>query len=147
VGTTHVAMRLAQNRAIRFCPSRQVCGGAAMAIVRRELEPILANVVETGDWVFTAGAIADDMTLDAAGQMRQALGDLDKYLGLCGSDRNHILSAVIWLADIRLRDAINPVWSAWIDPRHLPTRACVENKMADPRCLVEIMIVAVKKDA
>jgi enamine deaminase RidA (YjgF/YER057c/UK114 family) len=116
-----------------------------MAIVRRELEPILANVVETDQLVFTAGAIADDTSLDVAGQTKQALADLDRYLGLCGSDRTHILSAVIWLADIRWRDAINQVWQAWVDPKHLPARACVENKMADPRCLVEIMIVAVKK--
>ena len=64
-----------------------------MAIVRRELEPILANVVEAGAFVFTAGAIADDTSLDVDGQTRQALGDLDKYLGMCGSDKSHILSA------------------------------------------------------
>ena len=116
-----------------------------MAIIRRELEPILANVVETGSFVFTAGAIADDLTLDVEGQARQALGDLDKFLGLCGSDKSHILSAVIWLADIRLRDAMNKAWIAWADPANLPARACVENRMADPTCLVEIQIVAVKR--
>ena len=33
-------------------------------IVRRELEPLLANVVEAGDMIFTAGCIADDESLD-----------------------------------------------------------------------------------
>jgi enamine deaminase RidA (YjgF/YER057c/UK114 family) len=116
-----------------------------MTIIRRELEPILANVVETGSFVFTAGAIADDLTLDVEGQTRQALGDLDKFLGLCGSDKSHILSAVIWLADIRLRDAMNKAWLGWVDAANLPARACVENRMADPHCLVEIQIVAVKR--
>ncbi|MFM9942443.1 MAG: RidA family protein [Hyphomicrobiaceae bacterium] len=116
-----------------------------MTIVRRELEPILANVVETGAFVFTAGCIADDTTLDVAGQTRQALADLDKYLALCGSDKSHVLSAVIWLADIRLRDAMNTAWLAWVDPNNLPARACVENRMADPRCLVEIQVVAIKR--
>ena len=115
-----------------------------MTIVRRELETILANVVEAAPFVFTAGAIADDLSLDVEGQMRQALADLDRYLALCGADKTRILSAVIWLADIRLREPMNKAWLAWIDPAHLPARACIEAKMADPLCLVEIQIVAAK---
>lgn len=115
-----------------------------MIITRRELEPILANVVEVGDWVLTAGCIADDTSLDVTGQTRQALADADRYLKLCGSDKSKILSAVIWVADIRLRDAMNRAWLEWVDPQHLPARACVEAKMADPRCLVEIAFIAVK---
>jgi hypothetical protein len=42
-------------------------------IVRRELEPLLANVVEAEDHIFTAGCIADDETLDVGGQTSQAL--------------------------------------------------------------------------
>lgn len=114
-------------------------------IVRRELEPILANVVEVGSFILTAGCIADDTGLDVEGQTRQALGDLDRYLAMCGSDKSHILSAVIWLADIRLRDAMNKAWLAWADPNNLPARACVEMRMADARCLVEIQVVAVKR--
>lgn len=115
-----------------------------MAIVRRELEPILANVVEAGSFVLTAGCIADDTTLDVRGQTRQALGDCERYLKLCGSDKTKILYAVIWLADIRLRDAMNEAWLEWVDPRSLPARACIENRMADPDCLVEIQFIAVK---
>ena len=115
-----------------------------MILIRRKLEPILANVVEAAPFVFTAGAIADDLSLDITGQTRQALADLDCYLGLCGSDKSHIMSAVIWLADIRLRDAMNIAWRAWVDPRNLPARACVEARMADPLCMVEIQIIAAK---
>ncbi|MEQ1616132.1 MAG: RidA family protein [Hyphomicrobiaceae bacterium] len=115
-----------------------------MLVERHELERLLANVVAAGDRVFTAGAIADDTSLDVAGQTRQALADVDKYLGLCKSDKSKVLTAVIWLADIRLRDEMNKVWLEWVDPAHLPARACVENKMADPRCLVEIAIVAAR---
>ena len=118
-----------------------------MAIIRRELEPILLNVVETGAFVFTAGCIGEDTSLDVAGQTKMALADVDKYLGLCGSDKSHILWAKIWLSDIRLRDAMNKVWLAWVDPKNLPARACTEARMADPRCLVEIQIVAVKTGA
>ena len=115
-----------------------------MAIKRYELEPILANVVESGTFVFTAGAIADDVGLDVAGQTKQALADVDKYLRICGIDKSRIVSAVIWLADIRLRDEMNEAWLAWADEANLPARACIEMRMADPRCLVEIQIIAAK---
>ena len=116
-------------------------------ITRRELEPLLANVVEAGDHVFTAGCIADDESLDVGGQTRQALGDLDRWLAMCGSDRSHILQVVIWLSDIRFRDEMNAVWLDWVDPANLPARACVEARMATPGCLVEIMAIAVKRGA
>ena len=113
-----------------------------MTITRRELEPLLANVVETKQFVFTAGCIADDTSLDVAGQTRQALADADRYLAMCGSHKSKIVSAVIWVADIRLRDAMNVAWLEWVDPDNLPARACIEAKMADPRCLVEIAFIA-----
>ena len=46
--------------------------------------------------------------------------------------------------DIRNRAPMNEVWTAWADPKNLPARACVEAKLADPRALVEIMVVAAK---
>lgn len=113
-----------------------------MAIVRRELESILANVVEAAPFVFTAGAIADDLTLDVAGQAREAFRDLDKFLALSGSSKSQILWATIWLSDIRLRDAMNTAWLEWADPVNLPARACVEGKMADAECLFEVQIIA-----
>jgi enamine deaminase RidA (YjgF/YER057c/UK114 family) len=115
-----------------------------MAIVRRELEPILANVVEAAPFVFTAGAIADDLTLDIEGQAKEAFRDLDKFLAMSGSSKRHILWATIWLSDIRLRDGMNRAWLSWIDPEHLPARACVEGKMADVECLFEIQVIAAK---
>ena len=115
-----------------------------MIVIRRELESILANVVEAAPFVFTAGAIADDLSLDVTGQARQALADVDRYLALCGSNKSRVLSAVIWLADIRLRDAMNAAWMAWVDTGNLPARACVEARMADPLCLVEIQITAAR---
>jgi enamine deaminase RidA (YjgF/YER057c/UK114 family) len=116
-------------------------------IVRRELEPLLANVVEAGDMIFTAGCIADDESLDVGGQTRQALADLDRYLSLCGSDKSHILQVVIWLSDIRFRDDMNVVWNEWTGGKNLPARACIEARMATPGCLVEIMAIAVKSGA
>jgi enamine deaminase RidA (YjgF/YER057c/UK114 family) len=55
-----------------------------------------------------------------------------------------VLQAQIWVTDIRNRAPMNEVWTAWTDPRNLPARACVEAKLADPRALVEIMVIAAK---
>jgi enamine deaminase RidA (YjgF/YER057c/UK114 family) len=115
-----------------------------MAITRRELEPILANVVEANGLIYVAGALADDTSQDIAGQSRQAFADVDRYLAMCGSDKSKLVSATIYVADIRLRDAMNVAWLEWIDPKNLPARACIEMQMADPRCLVEIQFVASK---
>ena len=48
------------------------------------------------------------------------------------------------MTDIRNRAPMNEVWTAWVDPKNLPVRACVEAKLADPACLVEIMVTAAK---
>ncbi len=48
------------------------------------------------------------------------------------------------MTDIRNRAPMNEVWTAWTDPKNLPVRACIEAKLADPACLVEIMVVAAK---
>ncbi|MGE3917088.1 MAG: Rid family hydrolase, partial [Hyphomicrobiaceae bacterium] len=79
-----------------------------------------------------------------AGQAREAFRDLDKFLGMCGSSKSSILWCTIWLADIRLRDAMNTAWLEWIDASNLPARACVEGKMADAECLFEIQVIATK---
>jgi enamine deaminase RidA (YjgF/YER057c/UK114 family) len=39
---------------------------------------------------------------------------------------------------------MNEVWTAWVDPKNLPARACIESALADPKALVEIMVIAAK---
>jgi enamine deaminase RidA (YjgF/YER057c/UK114 family) len=120
-------------------------GDTAMSeIVRREPKAILSSAVEYGNTVYLAGLTADDQSQDAKGQAAQILANIDRLLGLCGSSKSKILTATIWVSDIRLRANMNEAWTAWADPKNLPARACVEAKMADPKCLVEIMVVAAK---
>ena len=37
---------------------------------------------------------------------------------------------------------MNAVWDDWVAPSHTPPRATVEAKLANPACLVEIVITA-----
>jgi enamine deaminase RidA (YjgF/YER057c/UK114 family) len=97
-----------------------------------------------GDTVYLAGVVAKDLDQDIKGQTRQVLDEIDRLLAKCGSNKSKILQAQIWVTDIRNRAPMNEVWSAWVDPKNLPARACVEAALADPRALVEIMVIAAK---
>jgi enamine deaminase RidA (YjgF/YER057c/UK114 family) len=115
-----------------------------MAITRHEPSKILSKVVEANGFVFTAGVTADNPALDAQGQAEQILKEIDRLLGLCGTDKSKVVSATIWVSDIRHRDAMNVAWNAWTGGKNLPGRACIEAKLADPRLLVEIGVIAAK---
>ena len=115
-----------------------------MPITRHEPSKIYSKVVEANGFVFTAGIVAEDASQDVKGQTRQVLTEIDRLLGLCGADKSKVVSATIWVTDIRNRDAMNEVWTAWNGGKNLPGRACIEAKLADPRMLVEIAVVAAK---
>jgi enamine deaminase RidA (YjgF/YER057c/UK114 family) len=115
-----------------------------MTIKRHEPSKIYSKVVEANGFVFTAGVVADDVTKDVRGQTQQVLAEIDRLLKLAGTDKSKVVSATIWVTDIRSRDAMNEAWTAWTGGENLPGRACIEAKLADPRMLVEIAVVAAK---
>ena len=115
-----------------------------MSIVRHDPSSILSHAVEHGDTVYLAGIVAKNLDNDVKGQTKEIVGEIDRLLAKCGSTKAKILQAQIWVTDIRNRAPMNEVWTAWVDPKNLPARACVEAKLADPKCLVEIMVIAAK---
>ena len=115
-----------------------------MTITRHESNKILSKVVEANGFVFTAGLTATDNTLDTKGQTKQIVDEIDRLLALCGTDKSKIVSAMIWVTDIRNRDAMNEVWFEWTGSKNMPGRACVEASLADPKLLVEIQVTAAK---
>jgi enamine deaminase RidA (YjgF/YER057c/UK114 family) len=115
-----------------------------MTIVRHDPSSILSQAVEHGNTVYLAGVVAKGLDKDIKGQAKEVLDEIDRLLGKSGSHKSKLLQAQIWVTDIRNRAPMNEVWSAWTDPKNLPARACVEAKLADPRALVEIMVVAAK---
>ena len=115
-----------------------------MSIVRHEQSKIFSKVVEANGFVFTAGIVAEDLKQDAKGQAQQILKEIDRLLKVGGTDKGKVVSATIWVTDIRHRDAMNEAWNAWTGGENLPGRACVQAALADPRMLVEIAVVAAK---
>jgi enamine deaminase RidA (YjgF/YER057c/UK114 family) len=115
-----------------------------MNIVRHDPRKLLCGAVEAGGLVFLAGQVPGDLSQDIGGQTRQVLKTIDGLLAMAGTHKSKLVSATIWLTDIRNRDAMNVEWLAWVDAANLPARACVEAKLADQRMLVEIAVVAAK---
>ena len=104
----------------------------------------------------TSKAVVHNNTLYLCGQVHaegdikeqtlQTLAKVEALLNEYGSDKNHILSATIYLKDIATDFApMNEVWDAWFEENTAPARACVEAKMARECLLVEISVVAAIK--
>jgi len=67
---------------------------------------------------------------------------VDAYLRRVGSDRDHILTVQVWLADMRRFAEMNEVWNAWVGDGPPPARACVGGELFRRDAAVEIMVTA-----
>ncbi len=115
-----------------------------MSIKRSKVGARMSQSVVHGDTVYLAGQVADDPNTDVAGQTKQILAKIDGLLAEAGSDKSKLLSATVWLSDIRAFDEMNKVWDAWVSPGNTPARATVQAQLAAPAFKVEIMVVAAK---
>src|ERR1700710_1528034 len=118
--------------------------GHSMSIERKHVAPRLSQVVIHGDTVYLAGVVADHTVADVGIQTGQILDKIDQYLRESGTDKSKILTATIWLSDMRYFDEMNAVWDKWVSPGNAPARACVEARLATPKYLVEIRVVAAR---
>ena len=115
-----------------------------MQINRIEPGANLSQAVTAGDFIFLAGQVAPDTSKPVADQTRQVLAEIDRLLAALGSDRSHMASVTIYLADIGDFAAMNTEWSRWIPADAKPARATVEAKLASPHYRVEMQVTAVK---
>jgi enamine deaminase RidA (YjgF/YER057c/UK114 family) len=113
-----------------------------MEIKRLHVGKRLSEVAIHNGTVYLAGQVASDTTQDILGQTREVLGHIDRLLAEAGSDKSRIISTQIYITDMANFPAMNTVWEAWVVPGQTPPRATVEAKLADPACLVEVVVVA-----
>lgn len=104
---------------------------------------VLHEVVEHAGVLYFAGVTAEDTSQDMAGQTRSALAQIDELLTAHGSDRDHLLTALIFVTDMALKPEMNQVWKEWLSPAQLPTRATIGSSDLDG-CLIEIVVTAAK---
>jgi len=116
-----------------------------MEITRLHVGKRLSEVAIHNGTIYLAGQIAEDTTQDIVGQTREVLGHVDRLLMEAGSDKTCILSCQIYIADMKDFPGMNEVWDDWVASGHTPPRATVEAKLANPACLVEIVIIAAER--
>ena len=113
-------------------------------IIRTEASAILSKAVEYHGFVYTQGLVTRDAALDFSGQAHDVLRQLDELLEVHGTDKTRILQAQIWLKSIGDRSVLNEIWAEWMPAGQAPARAVVQAELADPRWLVELMVVTCK---
>lgn len=117
-----------------------------MEIKRFGTRQRMSAVNECNGILYFQGKTASDTTVSAAEQTRQILGELETMLDEHGSDKNHILSALIHLHNFEDFEHMNAVWDGWTQEGHAPGRTCVGGVVMDGGALVEITIVAARRD-
>lgn len=116
-----------------------------MSITRMETGQRMSRIVIHNDTVYLCGQVAADASADIEEQTRTMLEKVDTLLAQAGSDRDHMLSATVYLRDMKDFAAMNAVWDAWVPEGYAPARACVEARLARPELLVEISVTAALK--
>jgi enamine deaminase RidA (YjgF/YER057c/UK114 family) len=105
----------------------------------------MSKIVVHNDTVYLCGQVADNSDAAIGPQTKNMLSKVDALLEQAGSGREHILSATIYLRDMKDFGGMNAVWDTWVPDGHAPARACVEARMARPDLLVEVSVIAARK--
>jgi enamine deaminase RidA (YjgF/YER057c/UK114 family) len=103
--------------------------------------PVISRAVVHSGLVYTSGIVGEPGG-NVATQTAQVLARLDALLAEVGADRSGILSAQVWLSDMKDFQAHNEVWDAWVDRANPPARACVGAQLYRSDILVEIRVIA-----
>ena len=116
-----------------------------MSIERQETKQRMSRIVIHNDTIYLCGQVCADSTKDIREQTQTMLDKVDALLLQAGSDREHMLSATVYVRDMKDFAAMNEVWDAWVPEGYAPARACVEARMARPELLVEVSVIAAVK--
>ena len=116
------------------------------AIVRMGTTERMSKIVVHKNTIYLCGQVADNGDASIGPQTENMLAKVEKLLGQAGSGKENILSATIYLRDIKDFAGMNAVWDKWIPEGHAPARACVEARLARPDLLVEVSVVAAQDD-
>ena len=107
------------------------------------LTPTRSRAVAHDGLVFTVAVAPDPATSSMYEQTAKALARIDESLALCGSDKSRILSAIVYVTDIKRKDEMNRAWDEWVDRKNPPMRACIGVDLEAPH-IVEIVVTAAK---
>eukprot|EP00746_Dinoflagellata_sp_MGD_P126021 gnl/MRDRNA2_/MRDRNA2_60946_c0_seq2.p1 gnl/MRDRNA2_/MRDRNA2_60946_c0~~gnl/MRDRNA2_/MRDRNA2_60946_c0_seq2.p1 ORF type:complete len:174 (+),score=40.44 gnl/MRDRNA2_/MRDRNA2_60946_c0_seq2:88-609(+) len=104
----------------------------------------MSQIVIHNNTVYLSGQVPASFDAPLAEQVKSTLAKVDKLLADAGTDKTKLLSAQIWLKDMKDFGEMNAIWCEWLNQAHKPVRACVQAPMALPGILFEVMVVAAK---
>ncbi len=116
-----------------------------MPITRTHSSERASKIVTHNGTIYLSGQVANDVTVGIQEQTQSCTDKIDALLAEVGSDKDRILSATVFLRDMKDFAAMNEIWNAWVADCGKPARACVAAEMARREILVEICIVAAVK--
>ncbi|WP_318490689.1 RidA family protein [Photobacterium leiognathi] len=114
-------------------------------IERLETGARMSRIVKHNGTIYLCGQVCADATKGITEQTQTMLDKVEALLLQAGSDKEHMLSATIYIKDMSMFAEMNAVWDNWVPQGHAPARACVEASMARDSLLVEISVVAAEK--
>jgi enamine deaminase RidA (YjgF/YER057c/UK114 family) len=116
----------------------------------QELDNDLSQAVVAGNIVFLRGQVGQDLDTsesvgigDAGAQAEQAMSNIARLLEEAGSQLEEVCKIVIYLTDIRYREAVYRVVGKWLKGVHPVSTGLVVEALARPEWLVEIDATAV----
>jgi enamine deaminase RidA (YjgF/YER057c/UK114 family) len=116
-----------------------------MTIQRFDTGPRMSQVVIHGDTIYLAGVVANNAAGESVTKQTQdVLSIIDRHLAKAGSDKSKLLTATIYITDMKTFAEMNAVWDGWVSAGNTPARATVETRLAAPQYNVEIMVTAAK---
>lgn len=116
----------------------------------QSLDNDLAQAVVAGNTVYLRGQVPQDLDTarnvgigDPAAQAHQVMRNIEQLLKECGSEMAHLTKLVVYLVDIRHREAVYRVMGDYIRGVHPVCTGLVVVALARPEWLVEIDATAV----
>src|ERR1700733_580670 len=116
-----------------------------MSIQRFDIGPRMSQVVIHGGTVYFARVVVKTTPRESVTtQTQEVLTIIDGHQAKAGSDKSKLLTATIYLPDMKTFAEMNAVWDGWVSTGNTPARATVEAKLAAPQYGVEIMVTAAR---
>jgi len=116
----------------------------------QNLDNDLCQAVVADNIVFLRGQVGQDLETrecvgvgDAAAQTEQAMANIEMLLTEAGARLEDICKVVVYLTDIRYREAVYPVMGRWLRGVHPCSTGIVVDALARPEWVVEIDATAV----
>lgn len=113
-----------------------------MDVKRINAGPRMSDIVIHNGTAYLAGKVPNNPDAGIAEQTADVLKTIDDLLKQAGTSKANLLRAEIYLSDIANFNEMNKVWDQWVVPGSTPSRATIEAKLANPKFLIEIMVIA-----